>query len=117
MPAKLTSMAKTPRERQDDARPWEERAAEEMPDYPYGLSINLEYESMQKLGLVGKGLKPGDKLTITAVGSVTSARAEMINGINEQSVSIQLQEMATEPVDEAPDARSNILFGSPTVRT
>lgn len=95
------------------ARPLESAEAEG-PKYPYGLKIDLEGESLKKLGLVDLP-KVGTKMTLTAQVEVCSvSQYESKDGNADQRVSIQIEAMALEPVKAAVEEKedpSKTLYG------
>lgn len=76
-----------------------ERKKESMPshiggdDYPYGLRVNLDHESLQKLG-IDKLPSVGDKLHLHAHAHVVSAEERSTEGGKKhRSVSLELRKM------------------------
>lgn len=66
------------------------------PEYPYGLSISLDNEGLEKLGMTTLP-KVGAKLTIEALGVVTSVSSnESQQGEPNRRVEIQLQKLGVE---------------------
>jgi hypothetical protein len=68
----------------------------EGPDYPYGLELRLENDSLDKLGMSSLP-KVGKKVSITATGVVTSVsqnESSKGNGHANRSVSVQIQKLA-----------------------
>ena len=61
--------------------------------YPYGLEINLEDESIKKLGIDMQNTRAGDTVTIVCEADVThlSQRERMTKGKSKTSDSISLQ--------------------------
>lgn len=93
---KLVSMELTRADRQEmaaDSKP----SADTGPVYPWGLSLNLDDETLQKLGIEGLP-SVGDVLTIQAKVRVTGANANEreVDGEKEvcRSASLQITEMA-----------------------
>jgi len=84
-----------------------ERAKENTPakmevdDYPYGLRVHLDHETLEKLGV--KTLpKAGDKLHIRAEGHVKSVEeSHRDGGKKNRSMSIELRKMAIAATDRA----------------
>ncbi len=60
------------------------------PEYPWGLTISLTQEEMDKLGLVSADLHPGQELNIRARGRVKTA----LEGETEGMVELQITDMA-----------------------
>lgn len=78
-------------------------SADSMPDYPYGLTINLEKEQLDKLGLTE--YEVGDELNISAVGKITMVRSsERENDPEEASVTIQITQLELQDADEQAEA-------------
>lgn len=65
----------------------------EGPKYPYGLSLNLDNDTLAKLG-IGTGVEVGDEVTITAKAKVTSKSGyETMVGGAENSIGLQITDM------------------------
>jgi hypothetical protein len=68
-------------------------STDEGPRYPYGLSINLGAEEMEKLG-IGDSVEVGDVVTVTAKANVTSKSAfQTMLGKSEGSLCLQITDM------------------------
>lgn len=86
----------------------------ERPDYPWGLSINLDDESLEKLGVdsVGKLPKVGDtmlclcRVKVQSVSSSESASDE--NGAR-MNACLQITDFAWEP--DSKDSAEEKLYG------
>lgn len=77
-------------------------SADSGPDYPYGLHITLDSAALDKLG-ISKLPKVGAKMSLQAVGVITSVSQHESKDHDSRSVKIQLQEMGVgsdEPVTE-----------------
>jgi hypothetical protein len=77
--------------------------------YPYGLRINLDDESMEKLAL--KSLpKTGGKMILTAEVTVTSTESrDSEEGGKRESMSLQITAMELAPKGSAKDAVDEAL--------
>lgn len=78
------------------------------PAYPYGLTIELNDETMKKLG-ISELPEVGDEFTMTA--KVTVSRASMNDsqeGGKMKSASLQITDMALVDADESSDTASKI---------
>ena len=85
------------------------------PDYPYGLSITLEKESLAKLGKSAADYKMGDKVAISAVAHVKSiSSSQYEDGGNHESVTLQITEMdcGNNSKDKDGDRASRLYGGS-----
>ncbi len=84
----------------------------DQPRYPWGLSLNLEDESLQKLGIDALP-EVGVTLSLTANVTVTSVSArDDQDGGKRRSISLQITDMALETPAKKNDGRSaEILFG------
>lgn len=61
----------------------------EAPKYPYGLNLDLNDDTLKKLG-IGKLPQVGDEVAITAVAKVTRISAYDEQGGTEQCLSLQI---------------------------
>ena len=110
----LIDMARTPADKEKEARRWDEPQVNEMPDYPYGLSISLEDEACKKLGL--DKLDEDSPVNITATGMISNYSVMTINGEKKMSVTIQLQKMSVSGESDKDDP-ADTLYGSAKLNT
>lgn len=70
----MVDMKRTPKEKADVAGSGQmvSPSIDNVPDYPWGLSISLSEEELDKLGLGSEGLGVGDILHMHALMKVTS---------------------------------------------
>lgn len=80
------------------------------PEYPYGLSIDLDDGSLEKLGITDLP-KVGDEMTITAKVVVTSTSSyDTQGGDPEKRVCLQITDMEVSGAPRADTA--SVLYGS-----
>lgn len=78
---------------------------DDKPEYPYGLEITLNKDSMKMLGLDGSKLKVGDSFKLEAMVKVKSVREVNEKGdIAEYASELQICEMELEKEDKAKTA-------------
>lgn len=82
----------------------------ESEDYPYGLRISLDNDTLEKLGLSGE-LKSEDVVHLMAEGAVIESRSSTVNGKTQRSVEIQLRKIAVKE-DGEHESASEILYGA-----
>lgn len=70
------------------------------PDFPYGLRLNLDNASLEKLGL-DKLPKVGAKMMVHAMGVVVEVSQHESKNHESRRVEIQLQRLAVEDEDES----------------
>ena len=72
------------------------------PDYPYGLTLTLEEETIQKLGLEDDDLEVGYEMLLVAKVRVTSSSSHDSeeNGVR-RCVCLQLTDACVEDADDA----------------
>lgn len=111
---KLTDMKRSKKERKESGinacKPYEGDA------YGYGLCINLDKDALEKLGLKPSSFDVGDRVRITATGSIKALRQDKSNSYNSSNVEIQIEKLAvanaptslaeavSDGVDDAEDA-------------
>lgn len=106
--AELVNMKIDPKEREEK---YKESALVDRPIYPYGLSLNLDDDVMEKLGLASLPAA-GDTLTLTAVVTVTNvsensyADAKGGKAKTCQSMSLQITDMGLGPAPSKDAAKS-----------
>ncbi len=93
---KLVDIAYTPKERKEEAAemtPGKYKG----PEYPYGLSITLNEETLAKLG-IEELPRVGDEMRVEAMAKVTSVsmRSDKSDE-DERCVGLQITELACEP--------------------
>lgn len=75
---------------------------EKGPRYPYGLSINLDSDSMKKLGF-SELPEVGTKMIVVGLGRITSASEHSSQSGTHRDMSIQLERVEIEPFVKATD--------------
>ena len=93
---KLVDLARTKAEKKAETDRWNAMStgAEDRPDYPYGLTLSLDYDTVKKMGLADHDFDAGQPVMITAEAMITEDRVEIINGEKRHSISLQVQKMA-----------------------
>ncbi len=72
--------------------------------YPYGLSLSLDDESLQKLGIDISDYAVGDELELHAKVKVRSLRqSESENSGKDRSMDLQVTDMCVEPPESEDD--------------
>lgn len=85
----LVSMKMSKEEVKEQASP----SSDSLPQYSWGLSIHLDDDALEKLG-IGDGLKVGDKVSVIAKATVeASSSHKSLLGDSESSVDLQLTDM------------------------
>lgn len=62
-------------------------------DYPYGLCLHLDNETIAKLGLTEADFDTGQPVAVIGSGMITSESINSINGKKHRSMTIQLQKL------------------------
>lgn len=84
---------------------------DQAPAYPYGLTISLCDESLQKLGITTPPAV-GSAVMITARATITSMSADQLQGgQTEQRLGLQITDMAMGS-DSAPKSTADTLYGA-----
>jgi hypothetical protein len=86
--------------------------ARDEPRYPYGLTLNLDKNVLDKLG-IDKLPEVGDEMIVAGIGVIESAHEHSRQSGKDRSVSIQLQKLEVGPLKEpdAVDAVSDAIEG------
>lgn len=96
---KLVSMKLDQKERKQEAE-----LAYEPPLYPYGLSVSLEDDAIDKLGMTDLP-DVGDTMTLTARVCVTSVSASENGSGARRSVSLQIEALDLSDAVDTDDAK------------
>lgn len=108
--AELIDVKRTKAEKKATEERWKADSAEEMDDYPYGLSIHIDDETMAKLGLADSDFDTGEPVMVMAEGVITNDQINSVNGKTRRSMSIQLRKIAVSQTDQAEDMATT-LYG------
>lgn len=97
--AKLVDLKRTAKERKKNSEPMKISGD----DYPYGLTVHLDHEALEKLGI--KNLpKAGGKVMLHAHAHVKSTEDRTEDGgKRRRSMSLELRKMALEATQRAAD--------------
>lgn len=106
----LIDVKRTKADKKAESDRWKGDSVEEMDDYPYGLTVNLDDDTMGKLGLTDKDFDTGEPVMLMAEAVITEDRINTINGKTRRSMAIQLRKIAITQGDEKADV-STTLYG------
>lgn len=96
--AKLVSMKMSKTDLAKRAEP--STIATDAPMYPWGLSVNLDDDSLEKLEIDVGDMKVGDYKVLIAKVEVTSLSSNESKGGGNQSATLQIMEMCLEDGDD-----------------
>lgn len=83
---------------------------EDKPNYPYGLKITLDADTIEKLGLSDLP-EVGSKVQIVAVAEVVNVRKDSEYGdVAKHSIELQIQDMEASP-ESVEKKASSVLYG------
>lgn len=108
--AKMINMARTPAEVKEQLKDYPasvgEGSAPSVPSYPWGLSVSLEEESLEKLGMNKRMPAVGETLQVVCmmrVTSVSESESERSDGTKNSCsrVELQITDMGLPMVDVA----------------
>jgi len=109
----LVDVKRTKADKEAERKRWEgESAVAEMDDYPYGLTLHLDDQTMEKLGLSGTDFDTGEPVKLVAEAVITEDRINTINGKTRRSMSIQLRKMALTQDGEKEDVATTLYGGN-----
>lgn len=108
--ATMVDLARTAAEKKAELDRWNEGPKEaDRPDYPYGLTLFLDYETLKKMGLTDRDFDAGQPVKIAAEAMITEDRIEIVNGEKRHCISLQVQKMALD--QEAGEDAAKTLYG------
>lgn len=90
----LHDMKRTKEEKKERRPDEAEPISPDVEEYPYGLNINLEKESMEKLGLDVDDFNLGSKVDIVCLARVDSLHESSNKHNSSSSVNLQITKMA-----------------------
>lgn len=67
------------------------------PEYPYGLRLSLNQETLKKVGLSVKGVKVKDKLMVMAEAEVCEIRSSSDEYSDNENMELKITNMAVAP--------------------
>jgi len=92
---KLISMKRTRAEKKENIEPCAPSSTlSSVEEYPYGLEIRLEKESLKKLGIDVDDVAIGRKVHIEAVAKITNLNKSVSMSNDSSSMSIQITDMS-----------------------
>ena len=95
----------------EEAKEQMEPSADNAPKYPWGLCLNLDSETMKKLGISDALPAVGTTMKIMAVGKVTSlSQHEEQDGDKGSCMSIQLVAMDMEKAEESMSEKADKIW-------
>lgn len=106
----LIDVKRTKADKKAERERWEGDSTEGMEDYPYGLTVHIDDETMEKLGLAGADFDTGQPVMLVSEAIITEDRINTINGKTRRSMSIQLRKLAISQGDAQPDMATT-LYG------
>lgn len=103
----MMNMKMSPKEAKELTNP----TPADAPQYPYGLSISLDEEAMQKLGITALP-KVGESMQLVARVEVCStSQYSTQGGEQESNLSLQITDMELAPEQQKQDSAS-VLYGN-----
>lgn len=90
----LIDVKRTKEDKKAEKERWSGDVVEEMDDYPYGLTVNLDDDTMSKLGLNDQDFDTGEPVMLVSEAIITEDRINTVNGKTRRSMSIQLRKIA-----------------------
>lgn len=89
----LIDLKRTAEDKAKEREAWDKPTTDTMEDYPYGLTIHLDAEQIEKLGLTSSDLDAGQPVMVMAQGMISEDSVRTYNGVTKRSMTIQLQKM------------------------
>lgn len=95
--ANLVDMKRTAEDKKKEAERYETEPGYGEDDYGYGLTIRLDNEMIEKLGIEPKTISAETPVMIMAEGRVSEESANTYNGKTRRTLAIQIQKLAVAP--------------------
>jgi hypothetical protein len=90
----LVDLKRTAADKKAEEERWKGEAVGDGSDYPYGLSVHLDHQTITKLGLVDADFDAGDDVQMVATCIITNDSVNKVNGKTMRSMTVQIQKMA-----------------------
>jgi hypothetical protein len=107
----LVDVKRTKADKEAERKSWEGDSVERMDDYPYGLTVHLDHETIEKLGLSDMDLDAGEPVMLVSEATVTEDRINTVNGKTRRSMSLQLRKIAVTQEAKREDTATT-LYGA-----
>lgn len=108
MATKLVSMKISAAEAKKMTEP--SSLVEDRPRYPWGLQVNLDKDSLEKLGIGDELPGVGEKYLLVAMVDVTSVSSNQSEGGSNRSVGLQITSMCLEDTDADTSKAASTLY-------
>lgn len=106
----LIDVKRTEADKKREREQWDKPMMADMEDYPYGLQIQLDNETIVKLGL--GDIDTADEVDIVACGVIVSDNINTVGGKTRRSMTIQLQKLAISQEEESESLVKTLYGGS-----
>lgn len=107
----LIDIKRTEADRKAERARWESVPAEQ-DDYPYGLTLHLDNETLEKMGLTEADFDAGQPVTVQIEGYISEDSIRSVNGEPRRSMTIQTRKIAVNQEKEASDIGTALYGGS-----
>lgn len=107
----LVDVKRTKADKEAERESWKGESIEQMDDYPYGLTVHLDNDTMEKLGLTAKDFDAGQPVMLVSEAVVTEDRINTVNGKTRRSMSLQLRKISIDQEGKAEDTATT-LYGA-----
>lgn len=104
----LIDVKRTKADKDAEAKRWED--SEQRDDYPWGLSISINEETCEKLGLSDKDFDAGEPVMVAAEGFISEDRVTLVNGKPRRSMTIQFRKLAVDQ-DAGGESITDAMYG------
>lgn len=89
----LVDIKRTDDDKKREREQWDKPSTETMDDYPYGLSLHLDADTLEKLGITETDFDAGNSVGIVASAMITEDSARQVNGKVKRSLSLQITKL------------------------
>lgn len=89
----LIDVKRTAEDKKKEKERWSGDSVATMEDYPYGLQLHLDDDTIDKLGLSDADFDAGQPVAIIASGMISSENLSLVAGKRRHSMTIQIQKL------------------------
>ncbi len=105
----MIDVKRTAADKEAEREKWESSPSSQ-DDYPYGLTLFFDNDTLKKLGLLDTDFDAGQPVNVTIEGFISEDSVRQVNGEVSRSMTVQTRKIAVSQEKESTDVQS-ALYG------